>query len=311
MRIHKFKQAFTMLELIFVIVILGIVSSVGASLIANVYDSYISQKALHNATTKTDLAVKQIAARLTFRVKQSVIGKKLDGTYLEITQIVPGDQYRILEWIGYDNDSFSAKEGKGWSGFCDIAASTKAKLSSPGSGLGQTKKIIENLGGVITDAVVIFNAEYYSESGTVKRYTPQTMGFDGLAAATTISPVTGLGGTPKTLIKVSDKGAAVEKTLYDQYKLAWSAYAIVPEQQTDDANTAVDESKLFNLKLYYNYQPWKDETYADGNSSMLVEDVNVFKFQGIGNILRFKICVQEKISSSDTVNICKEKAVIR
>ncbi len=305
-----FKRAFTMLELIFVIVILGIVSSIGSSLIANVYESYINQKALHNATTKTDLAVKQIAARLTFRVNQSVIGKKLDGTYLAISQITPGDQYRILEWIGYDNDSLSAKNKNGWSGFCDITASTKSRLSTPGSKLNKTKKIIENLGGVITDAVVIFNAEYYSESGTVKRYTPQTMGFDGLAAATTISPVTGLaGGTGKTIIKVSD--SSVEKTLYDQYKLAWSAYAIVPEQQIDDANTTVDESKLFNLKLYYNYQPWKGDTYADGSSSMLVEDVNVFKFQGIGNTLRFKICVQEKISSSETVNICKEKAVIR
>ncbi len=49
---YSFRSAFSMLELIFVIVILGIVSSIGAELIAKVYENYIVQRALHRSSLK-------------------------------------------------------------------------------------------------------------------------------------------------------------------------------------------------------------------------------------------------------------------
>ncbi len=52
---YKKSHAFTMLELIMVIVILGIVSSIGSSLIAKTFESYIVQRALHKASMATEL----------------------------------------------------------------------------------------------------------------------------------------------------------------------------------------------------------------------------------------------------------------
>ena len=301
---QHFTSAFSMLELIFVIIVLGIVSSIGASLIARVYESYIMQNALHHASTKTDLAVKQIAARLANRISLSVIGKKTNIDFLPISQITPTDNgYDILEWIGYDNDSFSASSVPGWSGFCDIDNSTKTSLETPGSNLEEVKTIIGNLGSdnVSGDPAIIFNGLFYDST------TPYSAAKMGYTDNTTISPVSGLLGTTLT---VTDDNA---KIIYDQYKLAWSAYAIVPVRQADNPDTSVDESMLFRLDLHYNYQPWNGIQYNNSNSkvSTFVEDVTVFNFIGQAGTIRFKLCVQEKISDSETVNICKEKAVIR
>jgi len=310
---HTRRSAFTLLELVFAIVILGIVSSITASLIVNVYSSYITQRALYNASTKADLAAKQIAARLAYRVSGTLIGRKTDGHWKTIDRVDPGSGYRTLEWIGYDNDSFSATATPGWSGFCDINSTTRTQYNAPGSSLANTETIIANLGGSTTDTAIIFNNIEYSTS---QNYHVYNMGYSSRYDETppttttpTISPVTAF-DTANNFISVSDNNA---KVVHDQYKLVWSAYAIVPVQQTDNPDTTVDESKLFDLNLHYNYQPWLGEEYDSSSASVstLVRDVTVFKLKGIGETIRFKICVQEKLSDSATVNACKEKAVIR
>ena len=315
MKLSTSRTGFTMLELIIVTVILGIVSSIGASLIAQVYESYIVQRALHIASSKADLAAKQISARLTYRISLSVIGRKDNGHYKTIDQVDPGSGYRILEWIGYDNDSFAATTTPGWSGFCDIndtTNTTKTSLSTPGSNLGSTSTIIGNLGGSISDAAIIFNSIEYSAAQNYHIYNMgYSTGYDETVppiTTPTISPVISVNAA-NSIINVSDNNV---KVVHDQYKLVWSAYAIVPVQQADDPDTSIDESKLFNLDLHYNYQPWLGEAYDNGaNISTLVTDVTTFKFKGVGDTIRFKICVQEKISDSEAVNACKEKAVIR
>jgi len=310
------KRAFTLLEVIMVIVILGIVSSVGASIIADVYESYILQRALHNASSKTDLAAKQIAARLANRIPQATIGRNPDtGGYLLAVDLPPGDQYKILEWIGYDYDSFTAAATPGWSGYCDINASTINVFSTPGSNLNLTSTIITNLGGTVADAAVIFSSNFFNNSPT-QMYHPAYMGFGTakfdnpakLPTGITVNTISTVAAFPTTAsILVNDTNP---KSVYDKYRLVWSAYAIVPEVHPDN-------DQLFDLALYYNYQPWQGaalgvegENYTNGIRKLLVTDVTVFKIRAIGDTIRFKICVQEQIGDG-SVNICKEKAVIR
>ena len=308
MRKNTIRSAFTMLELVFVIVILGIVSSIGSTIIADVYGNYIVQRSLYNATLKTDLAVKQIAARLALRMNNTIIGRRpSDNDIINIISLTPADSdHVILEWIGYDNDSFSATATPGWSGFCDINDSTQSLLDTPGSNLANTSTIITNLGGDPTsDLAILFNGAFYNNASNTM-YNVGGLGYNSIPY-TTISPVTITAPRTLTMADVNPK------TVYDQYKLVWSAYAIVPVQQSQNLNTDIDESKLFDLELRYNYQPWNGIQYDNANTlrKTLVKDVTVFKFRGVGETLRIKLCVQEKISASETVNICKEKAVIR
>jgi len=65
---NNYKQAFTMLEIVFVIVILGVVASIGSKIIVQVYEGYIIQKAVHDASVKTELAINLLANRLVYRI---------------------------------------------------------------------------------------------------------------------------------------------------------------------------------------------------------------------------------------------------
>ena len=121
------KKAFTMLELVFVIVILGIVASIGAEIIAKLYENYLKTASINKAQTQTELTLEQIAKRLQHRIKDSVIARKTtDNSTIELSNA--DNTYNILEWIGKSNESFSGEHNgtiviPGWSSFVDLESS--------------------------------------------------------------------------------------------------------------------------------------------------------------------------------------------
>lgn len=284
----KQRAAFSMLELVFVIAILGIVSSIGAEIIAQVYESYITQRASHRSSIKTELAATQIANRLAYAIPGTVIGRK-GSTYKAIDDLNDTD-YDILQWIAYDADSFGAYRKPGWSGFADIdaAGTTVNAISTPGSDLDKTNTIITNLSkGAVKD---LSNAALFFPS----EYTAYNIGYDGnIAGLTTVSS-----GSGENLNVSSLTG----KMIKEHYKLAWSSYAIVPSDNGDGT---------FDLTLRYNFQPWSGSNYGSAPSVTLLRNVSVFKFVGSSNTIRFKICQQENIGETFKITTCKEKAVIR
>jgi len=56
--LRSFRKAFSIIEIVFVIVILGIVASIASDIIVQVYDSYIVQRAVYRVNYKTELARK-------------------------------------------------------------------------------------------------------------------------------------------------------------------------------------------------------------------------------------------------------------
>ena len=88
--------------------------------------------------------------------------------------------------------------------------------------------------------------------------------------------------------------------MLEHYKLAWTSYALVCENGNLEY--------CGDLYLYYNFSP----TYAGpiGTiSSLLLKDVEYFKFKGAGRTTRIKICKKEKITQDVNISACKEKAV--
>ena len=51
------KKAFTMIELVFVIVIMGIIASIGTDIILNLYDNYIKTRSINKLQAQTELAL--------------------------------------------------------------------------------------------------------------------------------------------------------------------------------------------------------------------------------------------------------------
>jgi len=269
---YRLTPAFTMLELIFVIVILGIVASIGSEMIVKVYESYIVQRAQHRASLKTELAATQIANRLRYAVPGTVYRIRIDdnSSTEPIDSYFPpgddGDDYKGLQWVGYDGDSFQATVTPGWSGFCDINISTQNSIETPGSNLALTDSIINNLSGTKTIADAVLYFPYDSTEYNIS---------------------TGVGET----ITLDDNATHI----VEHYKLAWSSYAL-----------AVEGGDLY---LYYNFAPKFNASRANTSKSLLMKNISTFKFKGAGRTVRFKICKEERISEDVNITACKEKAV--
>ena len=277
MRHYRFTPAFSMLELVFVIVILGIVASIGTEMIVKVYESYIVQRAEHRATLKTELAATQIANRLSSAIPGTVVRRTgtTGGTIEGIDELMSldGDAYTVLQWVASDTDSFNAYNDTtkkvGWSGFCDINVSSKNIIQTPGSELSMTNTIKGNLGSKDNFGNTNNFAIYFP-------YDTNTTAYFG-------------SGTTDTITLDNNTSHIVE-----HYKLAWTSYALV-----------VTNGDLY---LHYNFSPIRGVNVG-GSSSLLMKNISTFKFKGAGRTIRFKICKQEPISEDVNITACKEKAV--
>ena len=310
------KKAFSMVELIFVIVVLGIVASISADTIAQVFKNTIPQKATNIAAIKTELAAQQLANRLRYAIPWSMVSKNINGSNPQQLGDVDTNDLndKVIEWIGVDGDSFEATATPGWSGYCDdIEHSTTTNCSTPGSALGNTNTVIQNLGGAgITDAIAIFDRykELEGCNPAGDQYSGSTIGLIG-GGTQCAFPLTSIGGgTNLTFANVPKRRAEI-------YSLAWSAYALVPVNERDingDGNNDV-----FDLELRYGYQPWQGDTYAtvpQAQRQIIATNVSVFKVSQNSiaqDDIRFKICVKQPIGggNADFISTCKEKAVMR
>ena len=304
------KKAFSLIEVIFVLVILGIVASISSQIIVQVYESYITQNAIYRTSLKTELASNQIVNRLTYAIQGTTIAKEPNKIYtnnmgttwamLEDIDVMNNPNHKkfiMLEWIGYDNDSFSAGATPYWSGVSNYELASSTDFETAGSKLSEASKIIKNLSsskvdlsGSLKDPAVLFmNSDNYDV---------QCMGLINENNTSCIFKVKQTIGTENNLTFTGEK----PKIVTERYKLTWSAYALVPEQKTNG---------FYDLNLYYNYQPWNNETYKDGNKSLLINNLSVFKFTENGGVIQLKLCSTENIGKDYNISTCKEKAIIR
>lgn len=303
------KKAFTLLELIFVIVIIGVLSIAGTDIFLRIYDSYFESRTHNEMQAKTQLALDQIANRLTYRIKPSVIvswGNANLYTSIESANdatVPAGDTYR-LEWIAYDNDSFrgmaSANNANyiqpGWSGFIDLDVSNANNLDTPGGNTTAAEAIISSLSyGDInlttptsnTNAAVMI---FPDAPGSVNQYGWYNSGDTNLT-----HPIRRT--NDQTLSPTIVNGfLGANNEVYENYQLAFSAYALEYNQASRE------------LRLYYNYQPWNGEIFSDGDSTLFLEDVSNFIFTQVGTILKIQLCVDNN-STNDNYSLCKERAI--
>jgi len=310
------RGAFTFIEIVMVIVVLGIVSMIGTDIIAKMYEGYIKTKVINKLQTRTDQVLNLIAKRLSYRIKDSAV-TSIDGapsTYKKLSETGITTQHNILEWIGYDNEGYIGewdsvnKRFTGWSGFVDIdnTSTTRAQVVTSGSRLDLVKPSIDALSYAEVDLDALG-----SGVGLISKcnYDMEIVSYGYL------------GGGHQNVLNVKRKSSVplnnilelqdplTSKNICEQYYLVWSAYAIVPEGTVNgilDANG--NKYDDFNLTLKYNYQPWRGEKYSDSTtkSAVLAEHVSTFRFIQTGHTIRVKLCMRDP---QTTYGFCKEKAV--
>ena len=321
------KRAFTLLELVVVIVVLGIIAMMSFNAIMNIYSNYFQTRTVNELETQTEIALEQISKRLEHRIKPSVIARKPSGEFLALNDsgVNLDAKYEILEFIPYAyeifndvisldaNDNVIEQDGKAgrYSGYADLAKSSPATgLISPGSNF--TTGVVETIkdltckddtrnskcvdftnkdGGV----VAIFSDVYYNVQNS--------FGYKDISNLD-IAKVGVKGGQSGLNGDTLEISGFANKQISEQYHLAYTANAIVPEQSADPKDTA---NGVFDLNLYYDYRPWMGEKYKqNGEKATLAKNVTRFVFTEKNGVIVLKLCMRAKNSE---ITICKSKAV--
>ncbi|BCD67660.1 type II secretion system protein [Nitratiruptor sp. YY09-18] len=291
------RRAFTLIELVFVIVVMGILALIGSDILVKVYENKIISDAAKDTSQRIQLALEQIARRLSYRVLDSAIARQSSNPSNTITLETLPPNYDVLEWIGYAHEALRGDVAggysiPGYSGFCDIQASDKSKLVTPGSRLDFAKNIIlafsgnrpVNIDNSNNGAAVIFKGVYIDDPISAFYTSPYPA----------VHPVHRLNNTT---LQFENTNA---KTIAEHYYLAYSAYALVPVQNS---------SNDYNLTLYYNYRPWKGENYLNGDHALLVPHISSFRFRKVDKSIELQLCTKKKISDSFSAEICGKKVV--
>ena len=319
------KRAFTLLELVVVIVVLGIIAMMSFNAIMNIYSNYFQTRTVNELETQTEIALEQISKRLEHRIKPSVIARKTDGAFLALNDsgVNLNAEYEILEFIPYAyeifndvisldaNDHVIEQGGKAgrYSGYADLAKSSPATgLISPGSnfttGVVETIKDLtcrEDTNATCVDfakkdggVVAIFSDVYYNVQSS--------FGYsNGTVPVSLDIAKVGVKSTDGDTLEISGFGG---KQISEQYHLAYTANAIVPEQSADPKDAA---NGVFDLNLYYDYRPWMGEKYKqNGEKATLAKNVTRFVFTEKNGVIVLKLCMRAKNSE---ITICKSKAV--
>ena len=279
------RRAFTMIELIFVIVVMGILGKFGVEFLANAYKTYFTTTLHNRLQQQSEAAVTQLAARLQYRIKGSVEVSS-SGT--------------VLRWIGFDIDGWRGSWNgtmnvPNWSGFINIdtsATPNASLLHSPESNNTAINNTIAALSGdkTIADAAIIFTGAS----------NPTSTIWDGAVSNQSgelAHPIQASGGSGFAPLPGTGNFSGVD--VYEFYKLAWSAYAV-------ELNTTSHE-----LKLYYNFQPWSSNAAKRNrfaHSSVLMENVKSFTYQTIGDVIKIQVCVNDG-NLGGGFSVCKEKTI--
>lgn len=298
----KFRSAFTMIELIFVIIIMGILAKFGVEFLARAYENFIYSSTNNTLQAKTASAVEFVANRLQYRIKDSVIVRQSLGGNLEpLSNALAGTDYVVLEWISEDIDGYRGLNAPLWSGIIDVDAGGGNILVSPATNTQEINTLIKTLSNGGSD--INDSALYYVGANTI----PDTFGWD--AAITdqnqSMHPIQSDGtanlfyaSTTSPMIITNFNGTRI----YEYYKLAWTAYAVTVEN--DD------------LYFYYDYQPWQGDKFSDGKKSILMENVSTFQAIALGSIIKIQVCAKSDIilgkndgSEVGGYSLCKEKTV--
>ena len=350
------KRGFTLIELVFVIVVLGIISMFGADLYTKIYKSYVHVSAVNQLEARTQNAMMLITNRLEDRIKSSTIGRDLAvNDFVPISDLT-NPRFDILEWIGQSVETRNINQRTpGWSGFMSMSqlrdstwtadadnagyiADTRAAFNmvSLGSNFPQVARIVGNLRATTynrpstnTQVAVIFRVVTNDASPTSVGI---GFGYDRAVRADGRNRVLIAVGTPSDAGSGSIQGETITINQYpfnpnnansqefsEQYYIAHSAYAIVPANVvTYTKDNAGNLSKNFDLVLRYNYRPWSTvagdaHSYNTASSSLLAEDVSLFRFKDDNGAVALKLCMRDDGRNFDPaeldLNVCKAQVV--
>jgi prepilin-type N-terminal cleavage/methylation domain-containing protein len=298
------NKAFTLLEMIFVILISGILSIGTFKAFKALYIRSAKAKAVTDLSMQSQIVLDQISRLLYNRIPNSVIG--YDGSdessCTPIEEITSDDNSTVLEWLSLDDYQLISKK---YSSFIDMNTSSHSKPDLNASGVHDLN---------ITDRNLIFAGSFDGGSEDISTC-EGAYGWHGKDS--NLSYDFSLPENNK--IKITDS-VKIPDYIYEKYYLTDGAFAVARGEDIDkNAQCISDLNQTDNnntLYLFYNYHPYEGETYcADksgtkkGNVSILSYDVASFGAIYVNDIINLRIDMNKSINGTHSVHITKQKAV--
>ena len=300
------KRAFTMVELIMTIVIMGILAGGAYVSIAKLYAKSAKSKAISELSLQSTLISNQIANLLYERIPSTVIGYNKDKNTFESIYTI-SENYTILEWISTDYEAF--RSGM-YSGFIDLDKCNPdtSLLYSPGTDINATERAVI-FAGAFDEGDVIYNESDFNAS----------YGWHGNNAKKIFT------------LKNSSSGENLYLTtkpeiIYEKYDLVKTAYAIGRYPDINKTANCIQNMNLTDtisehtLFLFYDYKPWEGETFcADPNGSkqrgkvtILSTEASGFEVDFVNGALQFNLTLTRIIrrpGKDFNLTISKQKVV--
>jgi prepilin-type N-terminal cleavage/methylation domain-containing protein len=294
------KTAFTLIEMIFVIVILGIVAGMTFIQVSSVYEDMMQKQNSGELESEAKMVLEQITARLSSSIKDSLVA--MTGTDGAVCVPVSGPLDKntkyILAWVGKSDeanlglwDETLGDYKPGWSGFVDVSGSSMTSIITPGSRLDNAEIIINGLTGLTASLSTNPNspvALYFNASGS--NINACSDFFNNTSGSFKLYRVH-RNGTQNTLGLID-----TPPQISEQYTLSHSAYAI---------------SREGSYLWLYEFRPWlgQNPNANATNRKLLGQNVSGFGFKWSGGLFRINVCVSKKTPSGYDIEVCKEKAI--
>ncbi len=323
------KKAFTLIEMIVVIVVAGILSLGTFVALKQIYLRSSKSKAISELSRNSELTASQVTSLLYDRVPSSVIGyDTISKNFQSIYEI--DSSYNVLEWLATARESF---EHRDFSGFVDMNSSDPLTdtLNSPDTNITAISKTIQKKFNTTKNVydnnlvALMFAGSFDSGSLVLMSDFNNSFGWHGGNSSLVYK------------IKSSSSGANIAlkshpNEIYEKYYLIDSAYAIARGEDLNrdilESNCGLDlknisqDSFKHTLFLFYNYRPWSSETFCadpnilggetrEGNVTILATEVEGFKVDLVNNNLQFSLTLKRYISSDKkhSVVISKQKVI--
>jgi prepilin-type N-terminal cleavage/methylation domain-containing protein len=310
------KKAFTLVEMIVTIVVLSILSTGIFIAIKNLYVRASKSETISNFSVDSEVALNAVSSLLYERVPSTLIGYDAKNNIFEsIYQI--SNKYNILEWIGVANESFDRRY---YSGFVDLDGSDKDTYTLLSFGIDEAglddmleKKFQSGRSWANGDLALIFAGSFDNGDLVLSSDFNTSFGWHGNSSEL-IYTISNIQEDNITLAKKPDE-------IFEKYYLVDSAYAIARAEDVNISSCDGVDTDMIDkdtLLLFYDFRPWKGETFCadlngdkkEGNVTVLLQHVVGFEAGLIDENIYFNLTLSTKIRGSENnITISKQKVV--
>lgn len=314
------RRAFTMIELLFVIVIMGIVGGIALETIRQYYEGIYRTQTYSQRIHEADHILDQLSKYFENAIDLSIVNMDMDAADGALAGACAGDGELAVEaenvahdyttaFVGVDIDSLRTTGRPGWSETVRPNPFLGTSLISNDANFTAANAAITAL----YPASNLQNSAIYNVDASYTNTCTHFYTNNGNAYYTI--PVGGVNFGTNTL------------TLTDNFVASGNAYASGPSAdkkyllRSGYAFRVLDTGEFV---MFSNFRPWKGEVYSNANAkrSTLGRDVasfyadfnNTNYFNTRGTLWRLKVCMrglESNLSDSDTATqeICRERKV--